>query len=217
VVRLSINTVTQEPDAFAKKALDLGLSVHGPSQGYLYARDRAGVIYKTPPHERYFYMAQRVAQQTNAAAGMIVIDLGVPTGQLYRLESARMLNSGNNTAVCTIVNEDLGTMKTLAEIGAAAGTKWSLPSIGSAASASGNISSSIDCYITKGQYFRAYNSNAGVQNDTVTLSVCFEVLNSNATMTPTWSVAASTNPSDVTLADSTISDANTHVTSVVQR
>lgn len=211
---------TLEPDAFAEMVLENGLRVLGPYQGYLYAAlasDDGYDMFRTPPFERYFYNDRRVTTQANAAGGAIILDITPPTGQAYRLVALRAVNSGTNTITITLNDEDNATTAALAEIASAAGTKCHLPSIGAAATATGNTINSQDLIISKGQSLSVYQTGAGVQNDTLTVGFVFEVLNPYASTAPTWSKARSTNQGDVTIATSTISSANTLTTAVTLR
>lgn len=211
---------TAEPEELVQLAFEHNLRVIETMQGYRYiaVQNEDGYdLIRSPPFERNFYNARRVATQANAGGGAVIVDISPPTGQAYILQAVRGANSGTNGLVCVLADEDFATILTLAEIGSAAGVKFNLPSPGASASSTGNIANSYGLIISKGQYLRIYQTGAGAQNDTLTVSLYLEPLNPGASTTPTYSVAASTNAGDVTLAASSITDGNTLTTTVVQR
>lgn len=211
--RHPISTVqTLDSDAFVEKVLENGLRVLGPHEGYYYLADETDDGYdliRTPARTRWFYNVRRVATQANAGGGAIIIDITCPTGQLYKLVSCRGANSGTNTLIAVIADEDLATDMTLAEIASAAGTKFSLPSIGSTSGTSANIANSTGLLFGQAHTLSIYQTGAGIANDTLTISMTLEVLNPKGTTTPIYSKDRSTNAADVTLAASTISATNT--------
>lgn len=181
------------------------------SGGYLYAQRegvKEDVLYRTyGPKMCMIYQARRVAQQTNAGGGAIVIDIAAETP--FEILGVRALNSGNNSIIVATYDEDNAFGVQWANVGAAAGTSAYLPSVGSTAGAAANIAQSTKCTVPPGSVLAAAQGGAGVQNDTLTLYVVLKFPITAQLGDITWSVARSTNFTDVTLAASTISDANT--------
>lgn len=157
----------------------------------------------------HYYTARRVATQSNAAGGAIIVDISPATGQTFELIDLRVANSGNNTLSIYKVDEDNADAAPYGGVGAAATNVLSLPSFGSVASNSGNLIDSRGARIVQGQKLTCRQANAGAQNDTMTIAVTLKLTGSKAT--PTWSKARSTNEADVALATSTITAANTDV------
>ena len=157
----------------------------------------------------WIYQARRVATQANAAGGAIVIDISLASGQCGRLIAAYTNNSGNNSLYVEIQDEDNAYTTSIGSVGAAAANTLRLPSIGSAASATGNVANSTGLIIPSGAKLTFRQAGAGVQNDTLTVGIVLELF--NLPTVPTWSKDRSTNAADVTLAASTISAANTLV------
>jgi len=201
-------TLTLDQDAFMRLVTENHLQVEGPTGGYLYTGKQGKdgwETFRTPNNPWYLYQARRVATQANAAGGAILIDLATAPGQIAKLLHARVVNSGNNGLQAYIYDEDNAAEAYLLVIGAAAGTSASLPSIGSAATASANNANTKDLMFGPGQKLSFLQTAAGAQNDTLTLGIT--LLLTTATE-PSWSVARSTNPGNVTLAANTISAAN---------
>lgn len=160
------------------------------------------------PKKRYLWTARRVATQANPAGGAIALDITFGANCVAELVNALQVNSGTNTCAIWTMDEDFANMGRMAVVGSAAGTSVYVPSIGTDASVSANRINSTGIIVGPGQNFSILQSGAGAQNDTMTVGVCF-LLTTNET--PTWSVARSTNPANVTLAASTISAANTMI------
>ena len=154
----------------------------------------------------YLYQARRVATQANAAGGAIIVDISVAAGQIAKLVSLQILNSGTNSLYCYLYDEDVAESNRLGGVGSAAGNRLEFPSIGANANAAGNFASSEGLLLGPGQLLSVFQLGAGIQNDTLTVAVTL-LLSTNTA--PTWSKARSTNEADVTLAASTISTANT--------
>lgn len=204
--------------AFAEMLLENGMRAVGPYDGYLYAAlqtDDGFDMFRVAHTPRVFYTARRVATQANGGGGAVIIDVTCAAGQMMRLISASMANSGTNTCAIIVYDEDNASTCQYAYVGSAATTSCRLPSIGSAATASSNIANSQDLIVLPGQKLSFAQSGAGAQNDTITVAVVFELIGTDDE--PTWSVARSTNAGSVTLAASTISAANTLVTVVDAR
>ena len=199
--------ITVEPDAFAKKVHEDGLTVKGPFGGYWYAMvstTEGQELWRTNASGRWLYQARRVATQANVAGGAVKVDITPAAGQTLKLIAADMINSGTNAAICSILDEDnAAATNILANVASGAATRYSLPSIGSAATATGNATNSTDVIIMAGQKLSFWQSGAGAQNDTLTVAVVLELIGSG--VEPTWSKARSTNEADVTLAANTIS------------
>ncbi len=154
----------------------------------------------THPRYTWIYQARRVATQGNAAGGAIVIDIAV--AQPARLISCLGFNSGSNTVSIDIVDEDNALTCRLGSVGAAPGTICSVPRTYTSSLSSPQITS-VGVFIAPGQKLSCYQSNAGAQNDTLTVALVLELFNSPEE--PTWSKDRSTNATDVTLAANTIS------------
>jgi len=155
------------------------------------------------------YQARRVATQANAAGGKIIIDINGNPGQIMRIVSLLAYNSGTNTLNIMIVDEDWGSGPRCGYLASAAGNSMALPSIGSPATATSNSIDTNNLLIAPGQYLSIQQSEAGIQNDTLTVYLTLELFNSRTA--PNWSIIRSTNAGNVTLAASTISAGNTTV------
>lgn len=155
----------------------------------------------------FIYQARRVATQANVGGGPVIIDVSLATGQIARIIGGRALNSGTNTALGYIIDEDNAVTTTIGTTTSGAGSNSQYPSIGSGATATANIASSVDFILPAGAKLSFQQSGAGAQNDTFTVALILELLNDPTI--PTWDKSRSTNPADVTLAASTISAANT--------
>lgn len=206
---MAITPQTLQPDTFARKVIEDRLEVRGPYQGYFYAGIAGkidGELYRVFAGKKWLWQSRIIFQQTNAAGGAIISDYSLANEQYARLVEARMTNSGNNGIVIAVYDEDNAYTLPLASVGAAAGTVANLPSIGTAASASNNLASSVNLILLPGQKLGFVQSGAGVQNDTSTVALSLELYNLGTE--PTISTARSTNPSDVTTGTDSISDAN---------
>ena len=103
-----------------------------------------------------------------------------------------------------VLNEDLDTQTLIASAAAGANRNVNLPSIGSSASASGNVANSVGLMLFPGQYL-AFTSSAALQTEAMTLHIAMELY--NLPTTPT--VDATGSAGTPNLAASTISEANT--------
>lgn len=155
----------------------------------------------------WIYQARRVATQANAAGGAMTIDITLAAGQLARLIACRVNNSGTNGLVINENDEDNATGFNMMVVGSGAATAGYIPSIGTAANASGNVGNSSGFVLPSGAELTISQTVAGIQNDTLTIYIVLELF--NLPTIPTWSKARSVNQADVTLAASTISAANT--------
>lgn len=141
----------------------------------------------------------------------MIIDITIAAPNTAVVERLYALNSGNNSLVFRLTDEDNNTGALLASVGAAASNSLQIPSIGSAASAAGNIMETLGFTVGPGEKLTSLQTGAGAQNDTMTVNVALLLPITASSTDITWSVARSTNPGSVTLADSTISDANAWV------
>ncbi len=157
-------------------------------------------------HATWIYQARRVATQANVAGGAVKVDISLAGGQIARLISAFVSNSGTNDMTLAVADEGNNTLfngGTIAS-GAARGSSW--PNIGTATVHS-NIANSTGVVIPSGTKLAIYQTGAGAQNDTLTIAIVLELF--NLSTIPTWDKSRSTNAADVTIAASTISAANT--------
>lgn len=157
--------------------------------------------------KHYFYQARCVAQQTNAAGGVIKVRISPATGSVLRVVDVRITNSGNNGAEILKLDEDNQETIYFAGVSAAAAAKASIPQSSSQGATSTALVESASGMIAQGQKLELRNTAAGVQNDTLTIHVLLEII--GVVTAPTWDKDASTNAADVTLATSTISTTNT--------
>ena len=205
----AITPQTLEPDTFARKVIEDRLRVEGPIRGYLYAQKEGmkdDELYRTYASKKWIYQARRVATQANAGGGSVRADISVATGQVARLITSHVVNSGTNGLNLWKRDEDAANAVYLGSVASAAATNASLPNLGTS-TASANVAFSHGMLISPGQTLSFDQTVAGAQNDTITIAIELELY--NLPTLPTWSVARSTNAADVTLADSTISEANT--------
>lgn len=214
MVSTATAATTLDAEAFNQMVLEKSLTTW-EQNGYIYAGfhgPNGWELYRAyGPKWRWVYTARRIAQQTNAGGGAIAIDITCAAGQAVMLGALSAFNSGNNGLYGQLVDEDNAEHSTFASIGAAAATKFRVPSGGGAASSTGNIIDSNALYIPEGIKLTIGQTAAGVQNDTLTVAVTLILPISAASdgSDVSWSTARSTNPGDVTLAASTISSANT--------
>jgi len=156
----------------------------------------------------WLYQARRVATQGNAAGGAIKIDIGLATGQMAELVTLRAYNSGNNRVQGWVCDEDYECHAGFfIDTTTGIGTNGNVPSIGTSATGATNIIYSAGLKMGPGQLMALHQTAAGVQNDTLIISMTLLLFNKPTE--PTWSKARSTNAANVTLAASTISEANT--------
>lgn len=155
----------------------------------------------------WLWQSRIVFTQTNAAAGAMKVDYSAASGQVIRLVSADAVNSGNNSLLITVRDEDNAAhINILANISAAAGTRACLPSIGSVATTTANSINSKGLLLLPGQKLCFEEGAAGAQNDTLTIALGFLLY--HLATEPTISKARSTNAADVTQGTDSISDAN---------
>ena len=209
---MAAETVELDKDAFMRLVTEGHLQVEGPSGGYLYTgkQGRNGwELYKTANNPWYLYSARRVATQTNVAGGAVVLDIALAAGQVARLVSLQVLNSGTNSLTVNTTDEDDVVHCYYASAASAAAVNYSLPTTTNAsatATGDGTLAASLFLWFGPGMKLTVAQSGAGADNDTLTVAVTLLLSTSSE---PTWSKSRSTNAADVTLADSTISAENT--------
>ena len=206
---MATNASTLDVEAFMQEVTQRGLDVKGPSGGYLYAGyqgPNGWEVIRCANNPWYLYQANRIAQQTNGAGGAILVDLTLAAGQVAYLITATGKNSGTNSIVIYTRDEDNATNTDLGVVASGAATVLTAPRTYTGTTTSGYTITSHGLMIGPGQKLCFEQGGAGVDNDT--LGVRVTLLLSTPDI-PTWSVARSTNPGDVTLAASTISAANT--------
>jgi len=158
----------------------------------------------------WLYQARRVTTNTNAAGGEINVDLACNTGQVIQVVSiaALQVTAGTRVLRVRILDEDNNIQMPIGSTATGASTSIFMPSIGSAATASGNTANSLGLIIGPGQKLNIQAADAtGQANDTCTVGVTLLLF--NVSTAPTWDKARSTNAADTTIAASTISAANT--------
>lgn len=207
---MATEALTLSADAFARLVTEHKLQVEGPFLGYIYTgkQGRNGwEMFKTYASKKWIYQARRVAQQTNVAGGAIKIDISVATGQIAKLVHIAAANSGTNEVNIFVRNEDAAQTADLCRVGSAGSTIGSAPRVNTSMTTTGYHINSTGLILAPGESLAPEQGVAGAQNDTFTVAVVLEIY--NVPTLPTWSVARSTNAADVTLAASTISEANT--------
>lgn len=117
----------------------------------------------------------------------------------------------NHSLMIRHYDEDSAVAAYFASVGSVANPFMVIPSIGTAASASANIRNTTRVILPPGSILTAMTGEAGAQNDTLTVAIelLLPITAASDGSDVSWSIARSTNPSDVTLAASTISAANT--------
>jgi hypothetical protein len=210
---MATESILLDKDAFARKVFEGDLKTH-EINGYIYAgvHEKSGwVLYRTyGPKWMYVYQARRVATQANAGGGAMVIDIS-PT-VLARVLQMQIASAGaNHSMAIRSYDEDNAVAGYLASVGSVANPFMVIPSVGVAATASGNIRDTTNLHVAPGMKLTAMTLEAGAQNDTLTTAVTMllPITAASDGSDVTWSKARSTNEADVTLADSTISAANT--------
>ncbi len=208
---MATEAIELDKDAFMRLVTQEHLDVKGPSGWWLYAGKQGTngwELYKTRASPNgWLWQARRIATQANVAGGKVLIDIAIPTGTVAKLVSLSVANSGTNSAYCYLLDEDNGQCGQLAAVGSGAGTNYNLPSIGGTSATSGNIQHGLAQLIGPGMKLSIQQAGAGAQSDTMAVGIV--LLLSTDDGIPTWSIARSTNPGDVTLAASTISTDNT--------
>lgn len=154
----------------------------------------------------YQYHARRVATQGNAAGGAIVLDLTC-TVPFYVLRLSA-INSGTNTLRVAIGDEDGNTIAMWGSLSSAAANNLTIPRSYTATTSTIVIDSShlLSNLVAPGSTLTVFQSEAGVQNDTLAVSIQCLMQRQEPL---TWDKSRSTNAANVTLATSTISTTNT--------
>ena len=134
-------------------------------------------------------------QQANAAGGAIVVDLPAGAANEYILIDLRAVNSGTNGLAFEHQTTGAVVIGPLASIASGAGTDGRIPSIGSAASASGNLIDSRALLVSGTDRITARQTAAGAVNDTLQVIARFRVKNSTP---PDADFSRSTNAVNVT-------------------
>jgi len=146
----------------------------------------------------YAYAAS--AAQANAAGGKILLDFTFGKGNWAILVMLRAANSGTNDV--DIHMEDANSANQLARlavVGSGAGTNAYLPSVGTAANASANLTYSYGLLISGDDILVVQQNGAGAQSDTLKVRARFLLYGAP----PTVSKARSTNAADVTITNET--------------
>jgi len=132
--------------------------------------------------------------------------VSVATGQIAELVSVRAIGSasGGATLIVDILDEDTNQSSVIANIAAGATRVCDLPSIGTAATASGNLPNTTGLIVAPGEYLRIRSS---VALQTETLTAAFKLILYNLATIPTVDSTGSAGTPN--LAASSISTANT--------
>jgi len=146
----------------------------------------------------YLWKYRGVATQANAAGGAIVFDITPGDGNYLELIAARPVNSGTNTLLVQVLDSANNNLGLLGTLGSAAGLQMHLPSIGANANATANVMNSTGLRVLGTDKLVFLQGAAGLQNDTLTVSIRAYVRSSTA---PTVSKARSTNAADVTIVE----------------
>lgn len=159
----------------------------------------------------YLYQARRVNTQTNGAGGALRTRISVPAGQVAKLVQvyAEGTASAGSSLSSDILDEDGAQAVRVAYVAAGATREFKLPSIGSAATAHGNIADTNGMIIGPGQ-FLIIDASAALQTETLKVGVTLLLSTSTE---PTWDTTGSAGTPS--LAASTISAANTMVAVVM--
>jgi len=146
---------------------------------------------------------RRIAQQTNAGGGAIVVDVTPLAGQSMRVVGLRALYTCAAQNLYVIAyDEDNAEGENWTRItGALANPAANLPSIGTASTATNAVIHSIGRAIAPGGKLAIYGDQVGADNNTLTIAITALVSRPGELA---MDVSRSTNPGDVTLAANTV-------------
>jgi len=135
----------------------------------------------------------------------LAIRIQTNPGQIARLVHAYVVGpaSAGATLIGNVLDEDAAASAITVNVAAGVARSANLPSIGTAAAASANLTNTLGLMIGPGEYL-SFNASTSLLNETLTLSI---VLLLNTPDIPLWDITGSVGGS--ALGDSTISDANT--------
>ena len=160
-------------------------------------------LYQTPNNPWYLYQARRV--NTSGGAGALVTRISMNAGQVGKLVSYTVTGPASAGATLDIVvyDEDGALNAPLANCAAGANRRMSLPTVGTAATASLNFQESNGLVLGPGEELSSLASTSLI---TETLTIAVVLLLSTPDI-PVWAITGSVAGS--ALAASTISAANT--------
>ena len=199
---MAIESTYLKPETFADKVLKDGLQIVEIGD-FLYARGKTtkdvNVLYKSPKRTRNLWYYRAVYQQTNAAGGAVHLDIVVPEDCVLILYAWRFVNSGNNGIQVQFYDPDGNGDWFIQTIGAGAASSAAGPQAEENANTSGGQVNTVPREartFPPGSQLRIYQSAAGVQNDTLTVSFVMELI--GTTSAPDVGYSNSTNVADVT-------------------
>jgi len=200
-----------DKDGFMRLVTEEHLQVEGPSGGYLYTGrkgKRGWELYKTANNPWWLYQGRRINTQGVAGPNALQTNIAVPDGCIAKLVGGQVVGtaSAGATLVGYVYDEDGAILMKLCANAAAANSVAHFPQIGTtstAATTSNNVANSVGLLLGPGMYI-GFISSVSIAAET--LSVGISLLMSQK-VEPTWNTTGS--GGTPTLADSTISEANT--------
>ena len=168
--------------------------------------NETNVIHRQHDDVTWIYQAARINTLTPAGPVALVTRISMNTGQIGRLISSRIQGtaSAGATLLVAVQDEDSVSSTQLASVAAGASRTVSLPSIGTAATATSNTANTTELILVPGSYL-AVTSSVALATENQSIYVAIELLN-DPTL-PVWDNTGSGGAS--VIAASTISVANT--------